>query len=392
MRRNIIFNNVEKLINIHIYYLITILSFIDIAVWLYSYGNALKSISSIRKDYSTSILGDLPRVSIIIPVRNAGGTISLCLGSIVNIVRDFDEIIVVDDGSTDDTDRIVLEYSKLFKNIIYTRIDSINSNWNPKSYACYIGYKLSRGRILLFLDGDTWFTNKYSLYRLASYAYIYGVASYMPRFRCLSRRCRAIETVLTSLSHAFTGFHKVSNPRSKLSWFFGCCWAIRRDLYEAIDGHRSIYNELLEDKAIATRLKSMGIPPVVIDGTRDVETLWYSTIVDTLNALTRILYSYVHKNRARGVAGGILIAIGYLLPIIDIAIGLTMFRPLLAIGMLLYIAIYIVHLVGARINGYSLVYGAIAPFMGIVISIALFRCIFIRNVVWRNRILSIHRQ
>ncbi|ADM28431.1 glycosyl transferase family 2 [Ignisphaera aggregans DSM 17230] len=377
--------------SIYIYYFLIILSFMDIAVWVYSHRNALKSLGYIHKDCNVYVLRDIPRISIIIPVRNAIDTISRCLDSIVNMVRDFDEIIVVDDGSTDGTDKIVLRYLDTFGNIRYLRIDSVPDGWNPKSYSCYIGYKHSRGDILLFLDGDTWFLSRDSIYRLAYCAYIYGVASYMPRFICLSRRCRAIETVLTTFSHAFTGFNRVFNPRNTFSWFYGCCWAIRRDLYEAIDGHRSIYSELLEDKAIATKLKSIGILPMVLDGVRDVETLWYSNISDTIDALTRILYSYVYRNRVKGFVSGMVIALGYLLPLIDIAIGITSFRPLLFIGLLLYIVICLAHIPGSRINGYSLIYIFITPLIGIVIPIAIFRCIFAKDVVWRGRRISIYK-
>ncbi len=380
-------------IYIHIYYLFIILSLTDIAIWLYSYRNALRSLSYIYRDCNTHVLKDLPAISIIIPARNVRSTISRCLDSIVDMARNFDEIIVVDDGSTDGTDEIILRYLNTVKNINikYIRIDGIPSGWNPKSYSCYIGYKHSKGQILLFLDGDTWFLNRDSIYRLARCAYIYGVASYMPKFVCLSRRCKAIETVLTTFSHAFTGFNRVSNPKNSFSWFYGCCWAIKRNLYEAIDGHKSIYNELLEDKAIATKLKSIGILPVILDGSRDIETLWYSTISDTVNALTRILYSYVHRDRVKGFISGIAIALGYLLPLIDIAIGIALFRSLLFIGISLYIVICLVHTVGSKVNSYSSIYVFTAPLIGMVIPIAILRCIFVKDVVWRDRKLSIYR-
>lgn len=81
------------------------------------------------------------KISIIIPVLNEEGYIANVLDDIPPI----DEIIVVDDGSTDNTYQIVNEYDvKLLRN-------KVNEG---KGYSIKRGVEESSGDFLIFIDGD----------------------------------------------------------------------------------------------------------------------------------------------------------------------------------------------------------------------------------------------
>jgi glycosyltransferase involved in cell wall biosynthesis len=88
---------------------------------------------------------DLPIVSIVIPVYNGASYIVEALDSI--FAQDFRsyEVVLVDDGSTDDTSRIVSQY----KEIRYVRQDN-----RGVADARNRGVTVSRGEILVFLDAD----------------------------------------------------------------------------------------------------------------------------------------------------------------------------------------------------------------------------------------------
>ena len=61
-----------------------------------------------------------PTLSIVIPVYNREKTIRECIESITTSeFKDF-ELIIIDDGSTDDTSRICKQLAKNDKRIIYT--------------------------------------------------------------------------------------------------------------------------------------------------------------------------------------------------------------------------------------------------------------------------------
>lgn len=89
-----------------------------------------------------------PLVSIIIPAYNAGEYIFETLQSVLNQNYQNVEIIVVNDGSTDDTSSII---KPLIDN---PKLQVINQNNKGAAAARNAGYARARGRYIKFLDGD----------------------------------------------------------------------------------------------------------------------------------------------------------------------------------------------------------------------------------------------
>lgn len=93
--------------------------------------------------------GAQPEISVIIPVFNVGKYIAECLESVlIQSFGDF-EVIVVDDGSTDETPAIVDRYCKLDP-----RISSYSQDRQGAGVARNVGLSHARGEYLLFFDGD----------------------------------------------------------------------------------------------------------------------------------------------------------------------------------------------------------------------------------------------
>jgi len=89
-----------------------------------------------------------PRISIVVSCYNKGGTIEHCVTSILRQELDEMEVIVVDDGSTDDSLKILerlAAHSAL--NIISEKHRGISATKNK-------GFAASKADIVLFLDGD----------------------------------------------------------------------------------------------------------------------------------------------------------------------------------------------------------------------------------------------
>ncbi len=101
------------------------------------------------------------KVSAIIPAYNAQKTIVSCLNSVINQTIKIDEILVIDDGSTDDTARIVSDYINTHSsfNIILLR----KANSGP-SAARNLGIEKAKGDLIAFLDADDcWMPEKTEL-------------------------------------------------------------------------------------------------------------------------------------------------------------------------------------------------------------------------------------
>ena len=96
------------------------------------------------------------KLSIIIPVYNVERYVERCLASIIND-QNMDpsqfEIIVVNDGTKDNSMEIVEKYSKLYSNI-----SVINQRNQGLSVARNTGMKKSQGDYLWFVDSDDWIT------------------------------------------------------------------------------------------------------------------------------------------------------------------------------------------------------------------------------------------
>jgi len=92
------------------------------------------------------------RVSVIIPVYNCAGYIQECLDSVLaQDLKNIElEIIVIDDGSTDDTGDIVALYTLKHRNIRYKRIQNSGNPGVPRN----IGIRMTEGEYIAFLDAD----------------------------------------------------------------------------------------------------------------------------------------------------------------------------------------------------------------------------------------------
>lgn len=107
-------------------------------------------------------MSSLPLISVIIPAYNAGATLRVALTSILEQTYPHLEIIVVDDGSTDNTADVVRALQTTHTNIVYIkneRVDSnrinkkgrnINAGWAARN----IGMRHAQGAWITFQDAD----------------------------------------------------------------------------------------------------------------------------------------------------------------------------------------------------------------------------------------------
>jgi len=88
-------------------------------------------------------------VSIIVPVHNTENYLEECLDSLINQTLNEIEIIVVNDGSTDNSLKILEDYSKKDN-----RIKLINKENEGQSVARNVGLKHATGEYIAFVDSD----------------------------------------------------------------------------------------------------------------------------------------------------------------------------------------------------------------------------------------------
>ena len=104
-----------------------------------------------------------PLISIIIPVYNIESYLPACLDSIINQTYSNLEIIIVNDGSTDDSLKIAKAYAEKDK-----RIKILSKKNGGQGEARNVGYEQSHGKCITFIDGDDYISRYYieTLYKL----------------------------------------------------------------------------------------------------------------------------------------------------------------------------------------------------------------------------------
>lgn len=89
------------------------------------------------------------KLSVIVPIFNVELYVSKCLDSLINQTVSIYEIILVDDGSTDDSSAIAKAYSENHANIVY-----LHKANGGLSDARNLGIEHSSGDYLAFIDSD----------------------------------------------------------------------------------------------------------------------------------------------------------------------------------------------------------------------------------------------
>lgn len=97
-----------------------------------------------------------PLISIIIPVYNAEDNLRNCIQSVINQTYTELEIIIINDGSTDESGFICKEYKDKYSNIIF-----IDQNNRGVSYSRNEGIEASSGEYITFVDSDDYIENNY---------------------------------------------------------------------------------------------------------------------------------------------------------------------------------------------------------------------------------------
>ena len=96
------------------------------------------------------ISSNVIKVSVIVPVYNVDKYLRKCLDSLVNQTLKEIEIIVINDGSTDGSQRIIDEYQNTYPDIIRGFIKSNGGLSDARNY----GLPFCRGEYIGFVDSD----------------------------------------------------------------------------------------------------------------------------------------------------------------------------------------------------------------------------------------------
>lgn len=177
-----------------------------------------------------TLLDDRPLVSIVVPAYNEGVVLENCVRSIVATGYERTEILVVDDGSTDDTPAVMAELGREFPQIRMIR--QANAG---KGAALNHGARLSTGDVLVFVDADSQF-HEDTLHHMLEGFDDEKVGAVCGDDRPVNLD-RVLTRLLTVISHIGTGLVRRSlSLLGCLPIVSGNSGAFRRDVFEEVGG------------------------------------------------------------------------------------------------------------------------------------------------------------
>jgi glycosyltransferase involved in cell wall biosynthesis len=206
------------------------------------------------------------RLSVIVPARNEAACLDDCLQSLLAqsepgfaLGRQW-ELIVVDDDSSDDTRAIGQAAAAGRDGVLVMEAPLLDlterGGFNGKTNACWAAAQRARGACLLFTDADT-LHQPGDLSRAIHEAEKHHAAllSYSPRQIVSGFWQRAVMPLVFSELASVYPPKQVSDPNSRVAAANGQFLLVEREAYFAVGGHRMVGREILEDVALARRIK-----------------------------------------------------------------------------------------------------------------------------------------
>lgn len=216
-----------------------------------------------------------PHVAIIIPSYNEEKVIEKSVRSLIRSRYRKIEIIIVDDGSTDDTMRVAQSLAKRYKRV--TALHQANAG---KAAALNNGISKSKSEIVICVDADTLFTRETIMHFIShfedeSVGAVAGVVK-VGNAHSMLTRWQALEYI--------SGISIERNAQALLGAITivpGACGAWRRSALIEVGGFSN--STLAEDCDLALKIQKTGNYKIV----QDNDAISYTEAPQTLSALTK---------------------------------------------------------------------------------------------------------
>lgn len=179
-------------------------------------------------------VGNPLSISVIIPAHNSEKTIGRCIKSVLDTKHENLEVIVVNDGSTDNT----LKEAQKFKKY---GVKIISQKHKGKAVALNNAFKHTKNEIIFILDSDT-FVDRECFDHISTSFFDENTGIVKSKIAVGNQ-----ENLLTKLQQisyvVYLMYSKIEDYFKTVLFGYGCCIAIRRDAWINVDGFQNVTSE-----------------------------------------------------------------------------------------------------------------------------------------------------
>lgn len=234
-----------------------------------------------------------PLVSILVPAKDEGDKIALCLESLCNLDYPAYEVLVIDDRSEDNTAEIVRQYEEQYPFLRLIHVEELPLGWTGKTHALQYGQQFARGEWLLFVDADTTHhpdTLSVTIHDACEHQL--DMLTALPTLKCQSFWEKVIQPYASTCLIILFPFSKANNHEDRSgAWGNGQFILIHRDAYDHIGQHRSVRDKFVEDIALARRVREHGLRLNIVSASQLFAVRMYSSMQEIIRGWSRIFYS-----------------------------------------------------------------------------------------------------
>ncbi|WP_041638807.1 glycosyltransferase [Anoxybacillus flavithermus] len=241
-----------------------------------------------------------PLVSVLVPLRNEERNVVRLVRSLKQLTYESVEFLLLDDQSTDRTYELLLKETKGDNRFQIRKGKPLADGWVGKVHACHQLAKQAKGAYLFFIDADVEL-KPMVIEQLLAVATTYdaklvtGFPSFHPQSLPL------VGKWLVPLQHFFILFHlplylaNYTNMRATTA-AHGACLFFERAAYEAIGGHASVKQEIVEDVMIARRMKSCGYRVILANVSTHIVCYMYETNKEVWSGFIKNVYVGLNRS------------------------------------------------------------------------------------------------
>jgi glycosyltransferase involved in cell wall biosynthesis len=344
-----------------------------------------------ESETAAAVSGATPgeRITAVVPARNEEMNIETCVRSLAR-QAEIAEIFVVNDHSTDRTARIVRGLMGEVRNLRLLEAREIPAGWLGKNNALWEGAKHATSRWLLFTDADAELLDGAAARALRIAGETAAVlVSFSPVQVTQAWYEKALIPFVYGRLAKYFPYDAVNDAESGAAAANGQFLMIREDVYGKIGGHESVAGEVLEDVALAKRVKTARCRIWFGSGVGVVRVRMYRSFDEMWQGWKKNLYLLVG-----GTPGAVyreLLSVGPWIPIALLLLGLKTPIALVAgLGLLVARhAVYASTLLRNHFRGMYILYymPAVALYAGVLW--ASYRAHVLGVVEWKGRRISV---